>query len=165
MINLEAIYPGTFDPFTLGHFDILRRSAKLFDRVTVVIATQSSKTPMFSAEHRFKIVIMYFNLLSADLRRKVSVITDDGLMVDFVEKNNIGAIIRGIRGYTDIDHEFRLELYNSQLCDAETIYLTPRPIHLYTSSSAVKDFIKTNKFKPLPEYLPVDVIDYIKSIK
>lgn len=156
---MKAVYPGSFDPFTLGHLNILERATKIFDSVTVVIAQNSQKNHMFSAEQRCKIV-----LLSTNHLKNVKIIQHNGIVADFVNDENIDVIIRGIRGSTDLDHEIKLEQYNSKICTAETVYLTPKTDHLNTSSTLVRMFIESKQVNHLSNYVSKEAIEYIKSL-
>ena len=130
----HCIYPGTFDPITYGHMDVLRRAAKLFDRVTVAIAHNAGKNPLFSAQERLEIVQP--NL--ADLPN-VSVVTFNGLLVEFAMEQKADAIIRGLRALSDFEFEFNMALMNRHLQPAiETIFVMPNEQFSYTSSTLVK---------------------------
>jgi len=113
---MKEVYPGSFDPFTLGHLNILERAAALFDSITVVVAKNNQKKYMFTPEQRFNIA-----RLSTVHIKNVNVINYSGVVADFVNDESIDVIIRGIRGSTDLDHEIKLEQYNSKVCKAETI--------------------------------------------
>jgi pantetheine-phosphate adenylyltransferase len=130
------MYPGTFDPITLGHEDLVRRAATLFDRVVVAIADNpGSKAPLFSTEER---VEMAGNAL-ADLSN-VEVTGYAGLTVDFARDNNLRVIIRGLRAVSDFEYEFQLANMNRRLTDeVETAFLTPTEEYTFISSSLVRE--------------------------
>jgi len=131
---MKAAFPGSFDPPTLGHLNIIQRSASIFDEITVVIAENSQKSYLFSAEERREMV-------SALVKpwKNVSVVVCNGLIVDFLKKNTIPVIIRGVRG-GDFSYEFELSMMNRALNpEIETIFLTTDPAYLVIRSSAIKE--------------------------
>jgi len=134
----HCIYPGTFDPITYGHLDVLGRAAKLFDRVTVAVADNPGKSPLFSSAERISLlesnVAMFGN---------VTVIPFDGLLVDFCVAQQADAIIRGLRALSDFEFEFNMALMNRHLKPkVETIFVMPNEQFSYTSSSLVKQVAK-----------------------
>jgi pantetheine-phosphate adenylyltransferase len=130
----HCIYPGTFDPVTYGHLDVLDRAARLFDQVTVAIARNPGKAPLFTAEHR--LAMLRPNLAKFS---NVDATTFDGLLVDFVRQQGAIAIIRGLRALTDFEFEFNMALMNRHLDSSiETIFVMPKEIYSYTSSNLVK---------------------------
>ncbi|MCS7458660.1 pantetheine-phosphate adenylyltransferase [Paenibacillus doosanensis] len=157
---MKAIYPGSFDPFTLGHLNILERAARLFDHIDVVVASNRSKNYMFSAEERYEII----RLSTDHLQQSLSVVQYPGIIADYIQENHIDAIIRGIRGSTDLDYEIKLEQYNRKACLAETVYLTPTTKHLNTSSTLVKMFLQSKKLDLAAEYLTDNAHAYIGSL-
>ena len=130
-----AIYPGSFDPFTNGHLDVVRRAAKLFDRVIVAVASNDSKQPLFSQEERVALVkqaIARIPNVTADLF--------DGLLVDYVAAKNAQAIVRGLRAVSDFEFEFQLALMNRKLDEGiETIFMMPKDTYTFLSSRIVKE--------------------------
>jgi pantetheine-phosphate adenylyltransferase len=143
-----CIYPGTFDPITYGHLDVLERAARLFDHVLVAIAHNPDKGPLFSAEQRLE-------LIRPNIARfaNVSVTTFRGLLVDFAMEQHAVAIIRGLRAMSDFESEFNMALMNRHLQPAvETIYVMPNEDYSYTSSHLVKQVSKfggdVGKFVP-----------------
>lgn len=133
---VAAMYPGTFDPITLGHEDLVRRAANLFDRVVVAIADNpGSKAPMFTTDER---VAMAANaLVEVD---NVEVCGYSGLTVDFARANGLRVIIRGLRAISDFEYEFQLANMNRHLTDeVETAFLTPTEKYTFISSSLVKE--------------------------
>jgi pantetheine-phosphate adenylyltransferase len=130
----HCIYPGTFDPITSGHLDVLSRAARLFDRVTVAVADNSAKVPLFTAAERVSMILPNTARFS-----NVSVTTFEGLLVDFAADQNADAIIRGLRALSDFEFEFNMALMNRHLRPAiETIFVMPNEQFSYTSSSLVK---------------------------
>ena len=135
-MTVSAMYPGTFDPITLGHEDIVRRSVRVFDRVIVAIASDTgSKSPMFSLDERVELAS---NAL-ADLET-VEVRRYGGLTVDFARENGLSVIIRGLRAVSDFEYEFQLATMNRHLTeDVETVFLTPTDRYTFVSSSLVRE--------------------------
>ena len=135
-MTVSAMYPGTFDPITLGHEDLVRRAAVLFDKVIVAIADNpGGKAPMFSTDER---VAMAANAL-ADLDN-VEVMGYAGLTVDFARDHKLRVIIRGLRAVSDFEYEFQLANMNRHLTDeVETAFLTPTEKYMFISSTLVKE--------------------------
>lgn len=135
-MTVSALYPGTFDPITLGHEDLVRRAATLFDEVVVAIAENpGSKAPMFSTEER---VAMATDAL-ADIDN-VRVVGYAGLTVNFAQANGLRVIIRGLRAVSDFEYEFQLANMNRHLTDeVETAFLTPTEKYTFISSSLVRE--------------------------
>jgi len=133
---VSAMYPGTFDPITLGHEDLVRRAARLFDKVVVAIAADTgSKVPMFSVDER---VAMARTAL--DGIDNVDVTRYNGLTVDFAEERGLRVIIRGLRAVSDFEYEFQLANMNRHLTDeVETAFLTPTEKYNFISSSLVRE--------------------------
>ncbi len=132
---VSAMYPGTFDPITLGHEDLVRRATRLFDRVVVAIAANPSKEPMFSLEERVELA----QAVLAGLNN-VEVMGYSGLTVDFARDNGLQAIIRGLRAISDFEYEFQLANMNRHLTDeVESVFLTPTETYTYISSSLVRE--------------------------
>ncbi|MCX6937611.1 MAG: pantetheine-phosphate adenylyltransferase [Verrucomicrobia bacterium] len=134
----HCIYPGTFDPITYGHLDVLERASRLFDKVTVAIAANPGKGPLFSQERRLELV----RAASTHLPN-VHATAFDGLLVEFARAQNAIAVIRGIRALSDFEFEFNMALMNRHLEPAlETIFVMPRETYSYTSSNLVKQVAK-----------------------
>ncbi len=130
-----GIYPGTFDPITNGHTDIITRSLRVFDKVVVAIAPNPAKHPLFNLGDRLDMV----KLVLKDLDQ-VEVTTFDGLLVDYVERSCAQAIIRGLRAISDFEHEFQMALINRKLAEkVETVFLMPSEEYSYLSSTIIKD--------------------------
>ena len=130
-----AIYPGTFDPITLGHEDIVARASKLFDTVIVAVAAAHHKKTLFSLDDR---LFMAREVLKSNA--KVKVMPFDGLMRDFVREHHVKVMVRGVRIGTDFDYEFQLAGMNRQLMpDVETVFLTPSAPYQFISSTFVRE--------------------------
>lgn len=134
-MNTTAIYPGTFDPITNGHIDLVQRASKLFDRVIVAIAINPSKTPTFSLDER--VALAQKTLLKIE---NVEVCGFEGLLVDVAQQKGANVILRGLRAVSDFEYEFQLAGMNRKMCpDVETLFLTPAEQYTYISSSLVRE--------------------------
>jgi len=130
-----AIYPGTFDPLTNGHVDIITRGARLFDRIIVAVLVNAEKSPLFTMPERVEIARAVFNLLP-----NVEVDTFDGLLVDYVERRGAQVIVRGLRAVSDFEFEFQMALMNRRLNDKiETVFMMPAEQYSYISSRLIKE--------------------------
>ncbi len=134
MRNITAVCPGSFDPVTCGHLDIIRRASKMFDRVIVVVMVNNTKTPLFTPEERVDMICRSL----VDLPN-VQVDWYDGLLADYMRKVGGTAIVKGLRAVSDFEYEFQMALTNKKLCpEAETVFLTTDASNMYLSSSVVK---------------------------
>ncbi len=134
-MNITAIYPGTFDPITNGHSDIIIRASRLFDRVMLAVADSPSKTTLFSIDER---VALARSVLTS--QENVEVCSFDNLVTDLAREQSAKVIIRGIRAVSDYEYEFQMASMNRQLfADAETVFLTPAEHLNFISSSLVKE--------------------------
>lgn len=132
----RAIYPGSFDPVTLGHLDIIKRSAEMFDELIVGVLTNTAKSPLFSLEER---VNMLKNVVS-DIPN-VKVVGFEGLLVDFARQNDIKVIVRGLRAVTDFEYELQIAQSNRKVApEIDTVFLTTNIAYSYLSSSVVKEY-------------------------
>jgi pantetheine-phosphate adenylyltransferase len=130
-----AIYPGTFDPVTYGHIDIIKRAARIFDRVIVAIAHNEHKSPLFTVAERVSM------LKSVTRGMKKIIVEDfDGLVVDYAKKRRARVVIRGIRMISDFEYEFQMALTNRKLsADVETVFMMPNESYSYISSKLIKE--------------------------
>ena len=130
-----AIYPGSFDPLTNGHLDVIQRATKLFDRVIVAVAKSESKNPLFTLEERVEMVahaVQHLPTVTAD--------SFDGLLVEYVERRGAQAVVRGLRAVSDFEFEFQLALMNRKLNEGiETIFMMPKDTYTFLSSRIVKE--------------------------
>ena len=134
-LNRSAVYPGTFDPITRGHEDLVRRAAGIFDRVVVAIAANPNKAPMFSSEERVELA----RDVLADLPN-VQVMGYTGLTVEFAKRENIAVIVRGLRAVSDFEYEFQMAGMNRYLLpEVETMFLTPSDQYQFISGSIVRE--------------------------
>ena len=135
MDNRTAVYPGSFDPLTMGHMDIIQRGLKCFDKVVVAVAINPDKKPLFTEEER---VEQIRHALGHDSR--VEVICFQGLLVNFVRETGAGVIIRGLRAVSDFEYEFQMAHMNNQIAaDIETLFMMSGSEHFYVSSRLVKE--------------------------
>ncbi len=133
-----VIYPGSFDPLTNGHLDLIQRAAKLFDRVIVAVARNDGKSPLFSLAQRLELVAHAIEHLP-----NVSADSFDGLLVDYVEQREGHAVIRGLRAVSDFEFEFQLALMNRKLNERiETIFMMPKDTYTFLSSRIVKEIAR-----------------------
>ncbi len=144
----KALYPGSFDPVTYGHIDLIARAGQLFDEVRVAVAINHEKKPLFSVEER---IVLLRKAIGH--KKGVSVDSFHGLMVDYAKANKIGTIIRGLRATSDFDYEFQIALTNRQLAsDIDTMFMMPSEKHFYLSSRLVKEISRlggdVSKFVP-----------------
>ena len=129
------IYPGSFDPLTNGHLDVIKRATKLFDRVIVAVAESSDKTPFFTLAERKRMLAKVVKDIP-----NVTAMSFPGLLVDFAAKEKACAIIRGLRVISDFEFEFQMALMNRRLKERiETVFMMPRGKYIYLSSSLVKE--------------------------
>lgn len=132
---IRALYPGSFDPVTNGHIDVLARACRLFDEVIVAVAHNSAKQALFSAEHRMELL----RTATADLPN-ARIVQFEGLLVDFATTQGVNAIIRGLRAISDFEFEFQMALMNRSLAPRlETLFLMPSEETTYLSSRMVKE--------------------------
>jgi len=131
----KAIYPGSFDPITNGHLDIIERCLDVFDKILVAVLENPKKKPLFSTEERVNMIKGIF-----EGREKIEVRAFDGLLVDFAEKNKIKVVIRGLRAISDFEYEFQMALMNQKLkADIETFFMVPNVKYTFLSSKLVKE--------------------------
>lgn len=152
-----AIVPGSFDPVTNGHLDIIRRTSALFDVVYVSILSNSSKNPLFSVEERIELI----NRVTRDLPN-VKVENFTGLLVDYARERNAKFIVKGLRAVSDFEYEFQMSLTNKQLAsEIETFFITTNTKYAYLSSSIVKEVAKYGG--DLTEMVPLEIIKDIQN--
>jgi pantetheine-phosphate adenylyltransferase len=133
-----AIYPGTFDPVTYGHVDVAERAARLFDKVTICVATNSSKAPIFNGNERVQLVREAVRKI-----KNIEVEEFDGLLVEYARAKKADAIVRGLRAVSDFEYEFQMALTNRKLCaDIDTVFLMPDEKYTYLNSSIVREIAK-----------------------
>lgn len=141
MLIKIAIYPGTFDPITNGHIDLIHRALKIFDKIVVAIGENPTKTPLFSLEER--LFLIKSSLEEAGIIERVEIESFSGLLVDFAKKKGAVAIIRGLRAVSDFEYEMQLALMNRKLANSiDTIFLMPSLKYIFLSSSIIKEAAK-----------------------
>jgi pantetheine-phosphate adenylyltransferase len=135
MSTTLAVYPGTFDPLTNGHVDIISRGARLFDRIVVAILINAEKAPLFSMDERVEIAREVFKD-----QRNVEIDTFDGLLVDYVERRRAQVVVRGLRAVSDFEFEFQMALMNHRLNPTiDTVFMMPAEQYTYISSRLIKE--------------------------
>ena len=148
-----AIYPGSFDPITLVHLNIIRRAAKIFDRVVVCVTVNSAKTPMFSLEERMELIERVVKRLP-----NVSVETSDVLLAEYVKKYEKPVLVKGLRAVSDFEYEFQLALINSRLNrELDTVFLPSDAKYTYISSSVVKEMARYGA--DLSNFVPREILE------
>lgn len=134
-IERKAIYPGTFDPITYGHIDLIKRGLEIFDRIIVAVASNEPKNPLFSLEERLEMVRD-----SVGKSSKIQVEAFDGLIVDYAVRKKIRVLVRGVRMLSDFEYEFQMALTNRKLNNKiETIFLMPNESYAYLTSRLIKE--------------------------
>ncbi|MEA2103451.1 MAG: pantetheine-phosphate adenylyltransferase [Candidatus Cloacimonadota bacterium] len=132
-----AIYPGTFDPITNGHVDIIERGSKMFGKIVVAVAEQTAKSCLFTADERVEMAKIATKHIKNVIIEKFT-----GLAVEYVKNQNGAVMLRGLRAVSDFEYELQMALANRELCEnVETVFLTPKSKYLYLSSSLVKQII------------------------
>ena len=133
-----VLYPGTFDPVTNGHVDVIRRAVRLFDRVIVAVGSNSSKVPMFSVAER----VAHLQAVCGDIP-KVDIASFSGLLTEAVHAFGAAAVIRGLRAVSDFEYEFQMALMNRELApDCETLFLMPSPGYSFVSSTMIREIAR-----------------------
>ena len=152
-----AVYPGSFDPVTLGHVDIIQRTSKMFDKVIIGVLKNRSKSPLFTAEERVELL----KEVTADIPN-VEVQSFQGLLIDFVRQNQANVIVRGLRAITDFEYELQMAQTNRVIApEIDTIFLTTNLKYSYLSSSIVKEIAEFNG--DIKEFLHPIVVERVKE--
>lgn len=146
-----AVYPGTFDPVTYGHLDILERALKLFDKVIITIARNTAKDPLFTEEERLILLRQV-----TESYKNIEVDCFEGLLVDYVLQKKATAIVRGLRAMTDFEYELQMALMNQKLNEkVETVFLMPNEKYTYLSSNVVREIARLHG--DVSEFVPTAV--------
>ena len=154
---VQAIYPGTFDPLTNGHVDLIERGSKIFDRLTVAILVNPVKNPLFTLEERVEMLTEATKGIG-----NVSIATFDGLMVEFARSQGASAVLRGIRAISDYEHEFQMALMNRRLApEVETVFLQPAGRYSFVSSRMVKEVFSFGG--DVRGLVPANVLDRLRA--
>jgi pantetheine-phosphate adenylyltransferase len=151
-----AIFPGTFDPFTLGHASIVRRGLHLFDRIIIAVGINSEKKTMFSLDERMDQVRACFKN-----EPRVVICSYDGMTVDFARKENAGFILRGVRTLGDFEYERLLSDVNHKISDIDTVFLFTEPEYSSIQSNVVRELLKHNQ--DIEEFVPSAIIELLKK--
>lgn len=152
-----AVYPGSFDPITNGHMDIIQRASKIYDKVIVGVLNNTSKSPLFTPQERVE-------MISGELKslNNVEVLSFSGLLVDFARENGASVIVKGLRTVADFEYEFQMALLNKALdAEVETIFMMTDSKYSYISSSMVKELAGYNG--DLSGMVPAPALQYIKD--
>ncbi|CAN5340909.1 pantetheine-phosphate adenylyltransferase [soil metagenome] len=158
----RAIYPGSFDPLTNGHLDVIARAANLFDEVIVAVARNSEKAGTFSPEHRVELIEA--SVQHAGLTGTIRATHFHGLLVDFASENGAVAIVRGLRAVSDFEFEFQMALMNRKLQPAlETLFLMPREDYIYLSSRLVKEIAGYGG--QIADFVPPPVAEALRDLR
>ncbi len=152
-----ALYPGTFDPVTNGHLDVIERAANLFDEVVVLLAVNSKKTPLFTLDERIALV----NKSIADVKN-VSVEATSSIVVDYAAERGAVALIRGVRAVTDFEYEFQIALMNRNIEPrVDTVFLMPNEKYSYLNSSIIRELGRHKK--DVSEFVPSHVAEALEE--
>ena len=153
----KAVCPGSFDPITNGHLDIIKRAAELFDEVTVLVVTNPDKKCAFSPEERCALIEK-----ATEGIETVKVDSFSGLLADYVKQNGINAIVKGIRSSSDFEYEFQMALANRSLApNAETVFITADPQNMYVSSSLIRQIACFGG--DVSDFVPKNIVEEIEK--
>lgn len=154
---ITAIYPGTFDPLTLGHLDVIERASVMFDNIIVAAAISTSKNTLLNIEERTEVIKSSVGHLNNCTVEKF-----DGLLVDFARQKNAGVIVRGLRAISDFEYEFQMALTNRKIAgNIETVFLMPSEKYSYISSTLVREIAKYGG--NVSEFVPPEALRVINS--
>ena len=152
-----AIYPGSFDPITYGHLDILKNAAEIFDKVIIAVAHNGAKTGFLTVEERVELIKQSVKDLD-----NVEVDSFKGLTVEYAKKHGANVLIRGLRAVSDFEFEMQLSQTNSALCDEiKTVFMTTKPEYNFITSTTIKEIYQNNG--DISKFVPKAVDDYLKS--
>ena len=152
-----AIYPGSFDPITYGHLDILKNASEIFDKVIIAVAHNGAKTGFLSVEERVELIKK-----SVQDIENIEVDSFEGLTVEYAKKHNANVLIRGLRAVSDFEFEMQLSQTNSALCDEiKTVFLTTKPKYNFISSSTIKEIYQNNG--DISKFVPEAVDKYLNE--
>ena len=152
-----ALFPGSFDPVTNGHLDVIERATLLFDKIIVTVARNIDKNPLFSFEERKYLLETVCSQFDS-----VEVAVFEGLLIDAVDKFNANAVIRGLRAISDFEYEFQMAMMNRTLSDqCETIFLMPKPAYSFLSSRMIKEIFHLGG--DISPFVPTEIIEALKE--
>lgn len=150
----RAVYPGSFDPITFGHIDIVRRALELFDEIIVAVASNGNKTPFFTKEERMEMAREA--VAEFDVGDRLKVVSFQGLLVNFAKEQGAVALVRGLRAISDFEYEMQIALTNRKLEPGiETVFLMPKENFIYLSSNIVKELARLKA--PIHSFVPQNV--------
>lgn len=152
----RVVCPGSFDPITFGHLDIVERASSIFDEVVIAVMVNKTKQTLFTVEERME--------MTNEVTRKfpnVKVDSWSGLLVDYCKKNDISIIVKGLRAVTDFDYELQMSQINLQLQGVETLFLSTAPAHSFLSSSLVKEIASHGG--DVSSYIPAELLERLKD--
>lgn len=152
----RVVCPGSFDPITFGHLDIIERSSKMFDEVVIAVLVNKTKSTLFTVPERIEMI--------TEVTKKFTNVRVDswsGLLVDYCEANEIGVIVKGLRAVTDFDYELQMSQINLQLKGIETLFMSTAPAHSFLSSSLVKEIASYNG--DVSNYIPAPLLEKLKT--
>ncbi len=152
----RVVCPGSFDPITFGHLDIIERSAKMFDEVVIAVLVNKTKSTLFTVPERIEMI----SEVTAKFPN-VRVDSWSGLLVDYCEANHITVIVKGLRAITDFDYELQMSQINLQLKGIETLFMSTAPAHSFLSSSLVKEIASYNG--DVSNYIPATLLEKLKA--
>ena len=156
-----GLFPGTFDPITNGHVDVIRRGRVIFDKLVVAIGRNPTKSELFSLEERLEMIEHILD----DCRDNVDIQTYTGLTVDYAKSIGATAILRGLRNVTDLNYEFQLALTNRAVADIETVFIMTGENYAFTSSSLIKQIAAGGEIDRLHRLLPPEVLQRLREKK
>jgi len=152
----RVVCPGSFDPITFGHLDIIERASKMFDEVVIAVLVNVTKSSLFSVEERMEMI--------REVTKKYTNVKVDswsGLLVDYCEANKIPIIVKGLRAVTDFDYELQMSQINLQLKGVETLFMSTAPAHSFLSSSLVKEIASYDG--DVSNYIPASLVPKLKA--
>ena len=152
----RVVCPGSFDPITYGHLDIIERASKMFDEVVIAVLVNKTKSTLFTVPERIEMITE----VTAKFPN-VRVDSWSGLLVDYCEANDIGVIVKGLRAITDFDYELQMSQINLQLKGIETLFMSTAPAHSFLSSSLVKEIASYNG--DVSNYIPASLLEKLKA--
>ena len=152
----KVVCPGSFDPITFGHLDIIERASKSFDEVVIAVLVNKTKSTLFSVEERIEMIKEVTSKF-----KNVKVDSWSGLLVDYCESNKINMIVKGLRAVTDFDYELQMSQVNLQLKGIETIFMSTSPLYSFLSSSLVKEVASYGG--DVSNYVPAEILSKLKS--